>query len=1032
MSVIALALVLVAAPGATDAAETGRLVVFVFAPDGAPASDADVLIDGVPHRADYGGRLEVELPAGRHALALPGGERPVAVGRVAVVPGRESEALLFLDEGGGGALSVETPDIADEGAAASVEAAEVASASGFVDGVVTDLERGKPVADVKVLAKGGGAEATTDADGRFALELPAGEHALSFVHPLYSATVKAGVRVQSDATTIVEVQLTPTGGELPPLEVRAPHVEGSVLGAMDEKKNAGAITEVLGAQQMAQAGDSDAAAALSRVTGVTIVDGRYVYVRGLGERYSSTLLNGAPLPSPEPERRVVPLDLFPTSVLDSIVIQKTYSPELPGLFGGGAVGLRTEGVPDERTLSISLGTGGHFGTTFVERSLPQPQPLDLLGFDGGARALPDEVRAASEDQRLLEGDRFSDSGYSRDELEAFGESMGPMLPVERQLILPDSSASLEVGDRFDLGPVVLGYRGGLTWGNRTRYREESARYFVLGAGGELEPSHAYDFETAAREVGLGALLSTGAEIGADHSLQTTSFLGRLTDDETRIYEGENRDVGSDIRVARLRWVERSLLLQQVGGTHRFGALLGLDVGWQYTYGLALRHEPDRREVRYDNEPGTDRWLLSDRPEGNQRLFSDLTDHAHDVQVSMGLPFTQWNGLDSRVEVGGQLSTRARTVDTRRYKFQHKGAKAGDSSTLQLAPDEIFTPANIGTDGFQLEEISRQTDNYTAEEMVLGTYAHLDLPLFDFVRLAGGVRLEYADQQVSTFELFNPDNEPVTAQLSTFDVLPGGTLSVQLPFDMQLRSSGSVTVSRPDFRELSPATFNDVTGGRQVFGNPDLQRALIYSADARWEWYPLAGTSFSAAGFYKHFDSPIEQTVVLSAQQSLTFANAESADNVGAELEARFDLGLLHEWAQPFFVAGNGALIYSRVTLPDDGIQTSKERALQGQSPWVGNLQLGWDDTDLGTRAVLLYNVFGPRIVAVGAQGAPDVYEQPFHRLDLVLRQELPWGFAVSGKAKNLINLPRQYTIGDEVASTSLLGTEVSLSLSWSL
>lgn len=1037
-------LALLAAPALADAplpVEDGALapaalVLYVFDEDGLPTRA--FRLEGSSEAPGEAAALRAQLPASRGELTLVllDGEqaRRVSLGAVPLVSGEETEVLVNLGAKGAFHVHVDGPKGALLPPPASLEGHEEPlserCASARITGLIVSLEDSAPVKDVAVLVRGRELEARSDEAGRFSLELPAGSWGLSFIHPDHSAEVQEGVALGCGEAKELVVELSPRAGTLDTLVVKVPKVAGTVAAALDERKKASTITEVLGAEQMSKSGDSDAASALRRVTGLTVVDGKYVYVRGLGERYSSTLMNGASLPSPEPERRVVPLDLFPSGVLDGMVIKKTYSPDLPGEFGGGTVELKTRGVPEDFILKLGVGTGALLGTTLSEGLTYRGGPLDLLGLDAGARSLPEPVREASRDQAVLPSDRFGTRGYSPEELERLGELMPNVWSPERALVPPGFSLSGELGDRFELGPVTLGYLAAAHYGNGYRASRHRQHYLLVGQGGALERAHSYDFESMKMEVDGGAILTLGALFGEEHQVTSTAFLGRITDDETRVYQGTNRDVGTEIRVSRLRFVERTLLAEQLYGEHTFPALFGLGLDWGYTYALALRHEPDTRETRYDHEGGTARWNLSDRPEGNQRFFSDLTDHSHDAKLSLTLSFSQWNGLEANVKVGAAVATKSRSVDTRRYKF--KNGTNVDPKLLSRPPEEIFLPEHIGAGAFEFQEFTQPTDNYSAGQVIAAGYAMTDLPLWHGLKLQGGVRVEYGRQQVTTFELFNPDNEPVVAEIDTLDVLPAANLSWEVIEDMHLRSAFSVTVSRPDFRELSPATFNDVTGGRQIFGNPDLERALIYAGDLRWEWYPTLGTSLSAALFYKHFQDPIEQVVIASAQQSVTFENAEAADNVGVEVEGRFDFGLLHEYAEGLYVAGNAALIYSRVALGESGITTSKERPLQGQSPYVVNLQLGYDHEELGTNATLLYNVFGPRIAEVGAQGAPDVYEQPFHSLDVVLKQRLPGGFSVGLTVKNLLDLPVEVTQGDEQLVERLYkGRAVSLSLGWS-
>ncbi len=985
---------------------------------------------------------------GVEILASPAATAPVAVTDDvggATFPGR---AVVFLRAPGQAAVRVEltvgvTDHVVDLGptgasvrgldpadravAEVDVRASVEATAQAWLHGAVTG-EDGTPLGGVRVLVEGVPDAATTDDQGRFRVKVPTGQRRVSFIEADH-ATLEQQVDI-GPAGHDLDVEMVKAGARLAAVTVHAPHIAGSLSSALDERKNENAVTEVLSREEFKKTGDGDAAKALSRVTGLSVVGGRYVYVRGLGERYASSRLNGAALPSPEPERRVVPLDLFPTALLESITVKKSYSPELPGEFGGGVVELKTRSIPETLVARVSLSTGARSGTTF---SLAPHSPLGLLdplGLDV-ARGLPGPVAAASADEALLQKDRFSSRGYTAEELETFGEMMNNVYSPVDQLVLPDGGFSAEVGGGTAVGPLKLGGLFGTTFKNSAARQAFTRDYFVLGEGKQLEDGHRYTFDTFNRRVTGGAIATLGASLYDDHKATATFMLGRVTDNEARWYEGHNRDVGGDIRVSRLRFVERTLALSQFAVESRVPALWNLTFNAHYTYALAARHEPDRRETRYDREGTSDRWRLSDRPEGNQRVFSDLLDHSHNVETSLKSKFPVWLDQWGLVQGGLSFAYKTRVVDTRRFKFLHKGEKSGDSQILSKAPEQIFTPANIGSDGFQLEEITRQTDNYDASQLVVGAFSRGELPIAFGLLLYGGLRLEHGRQNVRTYALFNPDNEPVIADLVTTDLLPSVGAVWTIMDTVKIRTDGNVTLSRPDFRELSPATFNDVTGGRQIFGNPDLERALIIATDARVEWYPVALTQLSLGAFYKHFHRPIEQVVVVSAQQSVTYMNADAADNVGVEVEARTDFGFVHDLLEGLYVAGNAALIYSRVDLGDDfGIATAQTRPLQGQSPYLLNLQTGYQSPTQGTRLSVAYNLTGPKITDVGAQGAPDIIEDPIHRLDVLVSQPLGAGFSVGVSVKNVLNLPITHRQGERTIDQIQTGRQYGASLSW--
>jgi outer membrane receptor protein involved in Fe transport len=790
---------------------------------------------------------------------------------------------------------------------------------------------------------------------------------------------------------------------------------------------------------MAKSGDSDAAGALKRVTGVTVVGGKYVFVRGLGERYSSTLLNGSTLPSPEPERRVVPLDMFPADLLESLVIQKTFSPDMPGEFGGGSVQIRTKSFPEELTAKLSFSTGFVLGTTFYKGLMYEGGRTDWLGIDDGTRSLPKVVEAASRDSSMPHCSMFvTEDCFEPGDLERIGEAMPNIYDTYRKTVPPDLGLSVTVGNSFPIRDAKAGYLVSLVYKNDWNINEEHRVFTkVEGEEGtkEVVPTHEYDFESLNNKVTLAGILNFGVEISEGHQIKLVSLLDRITDNETRIYEGYNTDLGGTLRVTRLRWIERMLFAQQVQGVHVFPGAMDLTLDWRYTFSLATRLEPDRRVYRKDleeadEEDEEDKWILSDRPEGNERLFSELMDQNHDVSLDITLPFSQWTGEQAEAMVGFTSVVKDREVDTRRYHYVIDGM----STDVLAAPlEHIFSSEWIGPENNQaeFEDYTRQTDNYLAEQLILAGYTLVDLPLGAGLRVMSGVRFELSEQTVKTFELFNPDAEPVTANLSTKDWLPAVALTWALPRGHQLRLGFSRTVSRPDFRELSPATFNDVTGGRQIFGNPDLKRAMLTNLDLRWEWYIAPGESLSVAFFYKNFQDPIEQVVQIAAQHTLTWENAKAANNLGVEVELRKSFDFVHDKLRDLYVAFNGAYIYSLVQLKDDegSINTTKKRPLQGQSPWVFNVQLGYDNVDWGTSLVLLYNVFGRRISGVGALGAPDIYEQPFHQLDFVYRQKLAHGFALGFKARNIIDLPATFKQGDITTHEYRKGRELSVSVS---
>lgn len=908
----------------------------------------------------------------------------------------------------------------------------MALAAAPLHGVVLD-DTGGPVPGVLVIA--GDSSAITDSYGNFTLDLPPG--------PVTVSTQREGFTVASAAVEVgeeaLEITFTIAPENLPSsvIEVIEQRSGGSTVSVMQERKEATGVNEVVGVEQMKKAGDADAAAALRRVTGLTVVDGRYVFVRGLGDRYSASMLNGSMLPSPEPEKRVVPLDLFPTAMLEAVVVRKSWSPELPAEMGGGVVQIRTRGVPDHRTLTLGASMGYRGGTTFTGGPTGPRGPTDFLGIDGGYRDMPTEVSAASAEHPIKAQGIFSSEGYSADELESFGEAIENRWELGERTVPPDFSLSASAGGSLNTPGPKLGAVVGLVYNNAWQ-DEEATRRVWSTSGDSLILRRDTSYERLENQVGLGGIAALSASFGDQAVLRSTTMLSRISRADAVLYEADDPTGSGDSRSVMTDWVEQQLLFEQLTGEHKIGEAWSLD--WRYAYSQADRSEPDRREYTYLlTEDG---YRLSQKGSWNEILYATLRDTAHDAGLDISREIRPDAPRPGAVSAGVSGLMRERSSTTRRFTYELMGS---DGMDLSRPIGEVITPENIGADSaddtawLRLQESTSNSDDYTARQVLGAAYVSTDLPLGQRFRLAGGARVERSLQEVQTFELFNPAMAPVSASLLTTDLLPGATLSTAIgggerPDDMLLRLGYGRTLSHPELRELSEVPYTDFRTGVLYYGNPDLVRATIDNVDLRWEWYFRPGESVSLGAFYKRFQDPIESIAEVSAVSGLasSFANAEAANNLGLELDGRLKLGGLHPALDRLYVAGNGALIRSRVVLGEArGNDTSAERPLQGQSPWVLNAQLGWEDPNNGVNLAVLYNVAGPRISEVGQSGIPDTYAMPVHRLDASVIVPLRHGVQLRFKATNLLDWPTRQETGGELAEELRDGRALSLGVQWS-
>jgi len=1039
----ALACLLLALAGAAWA-QNAEMTLYVFK-KGLPQQNIEVLLDeqlvGV---TDDKGVIRFEIPPGIRFLEIRDQDTVVLSQQLLVNQDEISQWIVNITEGLGALVDTES-SAAGPGAAAAEPTIQATGDPGTLSGVLISVDGGEPVEGARIFVSGQSRDIRTGEDGRFTLEVPAGEYSVSVLHSAHNTFTEDGITVTAGETTELALELTPAGSELPEFVVVEPYIEGSLASVLEERRSELAVANILGAEQIAKSGDSDAAGALRRVTGLTLVGGRFIYVRGLGERYSSTLLNGANVPSPDPTRRVVPLDLFPAGIVQSIAVKKGYTSDLPGEFGGGTVELRTRSIPESPFLSIEVGLGYRDGTTFEDGLSYDGGSNDWTGRDDGTRAQSQALVDATGDGTALQPfNRFTGLGFQPEELEVVGESLPNIYDVFEEELDPNRDLSLSGGYVWDFdGGQRFGFLVASEWSDKWLNVKEQRTQFVTSDQG-LRPQNDFTFNQTFRNIDFSVFLTLGFEFNENHNLAYNWMLLRNTTDRAQTERGFNVDSeGGDVLFRELEWVERELKANQLIGQHVFPSIGGLKVDWQWTDANAGADEPDVRRYRYDPDrrtPQEDDFIFSLRNDSNQRRWAKLDDTSTNWNLDFVLPLDfGTDAVDFSIRTGLNNVDKSRDSSIRRFSFFVEGPIGTGLETLRLPSlEDILTEENIDPDGWQIEEITNATDTYTARQDLEAWYVGLDLGLGETWRFSGGFRNERSYIESTTFDLFRPESAPVEAVLSNDDQFPYVTLT-WLPGNHQIRAGFAETTNRPDFKELSPADYRDPLLDRIVRGNPNLEAAFITHYDIRWDYYFNPGEFVSFGVFLKEFDRPIEQILLASGGTFLTsFDNAETAENYGFEIEFYKTFDFLNDWWEwgaiweKFYVNTNYAWIESEITLDDadSSVQTSDVRPLQGQSPYVWNFQIGYDDPDREINAALLYNVFGRRIVDVGVQGAPDVYEEPRPSLDLVYTQNFG-NWRLRGKLQNILNPEVELAQGEEITRlTQPLGWELSLAVQY--
>jgi outer membrane receptor protein involved in Fe transport len=889
---------------------------------------------------------------------------------------------------------------------------------GTLAGDVIDGANGQPVprASITIVADPP-IQLRSDEYGKYRVELPPGRYRVFVQAPKFldaaidTVEVKAGETADGTVVLAAASQVTKVDVQ----ETVSP-VAATAESMLQERKLAATVTDGLSAEEIRQTVASDAAGALQKVTGVSVVDSGYVYVRGLGERYSSTMLNNSLIPTTEPEKRVVPLDLFPAALIESIRVVKSYTPDLPGEFSAGVVQLTTVDFPAQPVLKVSMTTGYNTATT-RKRFLSYPGGgTDFFGFDDGTRALPAAVPA---DQRIIPG-RFTPA-----QLQAIGRSFANNWePSLIEQMRPQQSYSVVGGNTFKRVGVV----GALTFTNRPQNQAEIQRFIRMGGGKPLVFTNYEDFNAGNEAIRLGGVLNVAFKLSANNKLVVRNTLTRDADKEAREFRGYDGSNDSTLWSQRLRWVERSLLSNSIEGTHALVDHGNWNFRWQFTTAESRRDEPDMREViRGQLDDG--RWAFAALSSSGMRFSNGLKERLYEPLGEVSKPFYRgW--LTGAFTVGFRGTFRHRDFQARRFRFIPVR-----STTLNLfAPsNQLFAAENIRPDGFQIIEFTRATDSYNADMDIYAGYAMVDMNLGPRWRVTGGVRVEDADINVVTLDPLIPNAKPQTASLVNRDPMPGVNVTYMLTPRQNLRAGYSRTVSRPDFRELSPFDFNNVYGGFVTQGNPNLVRAKVQNTDFRWEWFPGGNRLLAASFFHKDFDNPIEVTILPSNDLRQTFINAAGARNIGFEIEGRTTLSVLSPRLREWFVGGNYTFVDSNIRIrPQDSILlTSRNRPLIGTSRHIFNVLTEWKKPRWRSESRLDFNYVGRRVTDVGTFGVPDIYQEPLTLVDFSYRFYLDESgkYSIRFTGENLADNHYHWTQGEFTQRSFRLGRTFTVGLS---
>lgn len=842
---------------------------------------------------------------------------------------------------------------------------------------------------------------------------------------------------------VAPVQRLPLAPPPPPTAGLFKAAQPSTIKALlQERASSAASVESFGSEQISKAGVSDAGAIVNKVSGATLVDGKFAVIRGLSDRYVTTTFNGAEIPSADPYRRSASLDLFPAQIIDRVNVAKTFTPDQQGSYTGGGVDIVSKSFPSRPFASFSLGGAYNTQATLTEDFLTYDGgDLDWLGMDDGSRALPSALSNLKEPipARVDTSGPRTNPGYTNniqnaEKLDQLTKAMGTtQFAPERDAPPFNHNFSLAMGETAYLFGRPLGLFGGLNYKREYNfYTDGVSRRYIPSGDGTFRVGKDYADTLSSDVVNWSAVVSLALQLQENHDVGFNYLFNQNGQDYVRLQEGtqDNRPTAQFYQ-NRLQFTERTLSTYQVKGEHRAPELGDAKLTWLGALSDTTQDEPDVRFFNYFNDSGEWRTSSNDLPDPGDptRYFRLLEEQNRNFKADLALPFQGFSTRESQLKAGAFFSNSERDFQERQIFYPDLVGFDGNPNNY-LTDDNLGyeTPASTNAPNGRvrydwMRYIQSFDSTYSAKGQISAFYLMTDLGLTERLRLVGGARLEKTDLQVHSESYVE---NSVTGQkvndtaLQQDDILPAVGLIFSLARDMNVRLHYSETIARPSFRELAAYRSYDPVLDTLLDGNPLLGMSAIKNYDLRWEWFPRPGELVSFSLYYKDLKDAIERKFVDLQGDIITFENRPAATVAGFETELRKTFEFLDPRLSLWSVGANFSYIQSEVELTDTEYENKRQyvpdagktRPLYDQSPYIFNADLTFDNRASGTTASLILNAAGPR-VTIASLTTEDVYEYPPLTLDFVLAQTIGRNMTLKFSARNLLDGKYERTYGED-------------------
>jgi TonB-dependent receptor len=881
-----------------------------------------------------------------------------------------------------------------------------------LSGKVQDSKTNEALFGVKVVLTGTGKGAVTDGDGNFVIKgLIAGKYTLEVRYETYNNLILQDINVKEGENLTINIPLDKVVLELGQVTVTAKVNKDSNTELLRLQRNSATVVDGINSETFKKTPDSKASDVFKRISGASVQDNKFVVIRGLNDRYNFGLINGAPLPSSESDRKAFSFDIFPSNMLDNLLISKTATPDLPGEFAGGVIDISTSEPKEKDFQSIQIGGSYNTISTFRSFETYEGSKTDFLGFGQGARSMP----------MLPESAVYST--LSKDEKANYAKQITPSWSTYSRMAAPNLSLQYSLGRSYKLsGEKSLGFVAAYSYQNNNSIYSQVRREFEEQATGVITKMELNDtvYNNSVLNAGM---LNFKLSLKPKSNIYFKNMYSVSSEDKINIRKG-TRELDNDPKQfeksTNFWYTQNNLYSTQLYGKHEQEKS---KINWNFGFSNVSRQIPNLRRVVYRKQASTEddtteQYVAVIQANGtiptaagnmfwstsSEQIYSAKYDYSHKLDFGV---------FKNELKVGGMHQYRNKDFTSRNFGFsQYKPTGNNFNSELLLLPnDQIFNSENLGLlengmGGFKLDEATNVDDSYQANSFLNAGFLMLDSKIAEKFRIVGGVRLESYNQVFNYIEFGS--NLEQRIDTTVVDVLPSVNLIYSLNKKMNLRASFYQTVSRPEFRELAPFTFYNFVIDNIISGSPDLQRAKISNADLRYEFFPGAGQIISVSGFYKKFNNPIEliNRTGTSGAPELYYTNVAGATSYGVEAEYRMNLGMFKKKDSSSFLKqitlyANASLIRSKVDL-DSIVGSEIDRPLQGQSPYIANAGIFFTNKKGDLSVSASYNVVGQRIYIVGNVQEPSVWENGRNVIDFQIAKTFNEKFELKLNVKDLL------------------------------